>query len=197
MKSKKMNPPFDIEDGYVAEGSILASDIPSDPRLLNAAFGPDADHPLAQMYDRHDPWFALKAMCCCVWIPIWAMQNYLLVRIVLFPFWLLYLLAGTVIGACGAAVLSIENAIFPDPRKSFDRDRAEALGGIVDADGNIVGRTRPMRPSTLLLRFIKLTAAWFILLNFTWGVWLATLFIFSTEKYTISEVLRHSYVVVK
>jgi hypothetical protein len=186
----------DVEMGGT-DGYILASDIPTDPRQLDAAFGPESEHPLAQMYDRHDPWFTIKAMCFCVWIPIWGMQNSLILRVVLFPFWLLYLLAGTVIGACGAAVLSIENAVFPDPRKSFDRDRVEALGGIMDADGNIVGRTRPMRPSTLLLRFIKLAPAWFILCSVIWGAWLATLFIFSTEKYTIGAVLRHSYVVVK
>ncbi len=106
-------------------------------------------------------------------------------RLVLFPLWFAWLVLAW---SFGSAAASVERGLgMRDPRLTYDEDMARKRGAAFDEEGRMVAKQRPMRPSTVLLLYLRTTAAWYILFTFAWACFLAARYFAGLEAIPIRK----------
>ena len=141
----------------------------------------------------HDPRLGLKILCFPFPIFFWFVDvfKWFSRRFIpcCFPLVWLAEVPRAVVAGIGMAVTTgaerVSNAFFPKPKVSISD-----LGGIVNADGKVIGRLYPMRPLTLVLHFVKMVIVFFAIIFIIYIIWLFVRWLMGLESKIHAEYVK-------
>ncbi len=157
---------------------IPVDELPKDPMELTAL-----DDTVQNPF-RSGEYNVATRVCCSPCLAVWYLwAAYPISKLLLFFLYLPYVIVVSIWNLITSAANNLAELTCPAPVVTVDAETAKKLGLTLDEQGHVVDREIPMRPLTLVLRYVRQTIQDFSLFVFVYLVWLAIRELGATEAY--------------